>query len=61
MSKANIDQCAKILTDMFSAIPKESNHEKLRALVEECNMGNNEDYEETLKGLFQERSQNTTH
>ena len=32
--KANIDQCAKILTEMFSTLPTEEKHKKLRVLIE---------------------------
>ena len=51
-NKANIDQHAQILTDMSRTIPTEDKHEKLRALIEEHNMGKNEGYEETSKDLF---------
>ena len=46
-SKANVHQRAKILTDMFRVIPAEEKHEKLRVLIEECNVGNDEGHEKT--------------
>ena len=60
-SKANVDQCGKILADVFSAIPIEEKHEKLRVLIEEHDVGNDEGYEKNLKGLFVgiERKHNT--
>ena len=40
---------------MFSTIPTEEKHEKLRVLIEEHNTSNDEDCEETLKGLFENK------
>ena len=51
-SKANIDQCTKILTDVFSTMPTKEKDEKLRVLIEEHDVGNDEGYEDNLKGLF---------
>ena len=59
-SKASIDQCAWILTDVFSTIPMEEKHEKLKVLIEECDVGNDEGYEDNLKGLFQAQNLSET-
>ena len=37
---------------MFSTIPMEEKHEKVKVLIEEHNMRNDEGYEESLKVLF---------
>ena len=50
-----------MLTEMFRTIPSEEKHDKLKALIEEHNVGNDEDYQTTLKGLLEneETDQNT--
>ena len=37
---------------ILSTLPTEEKHENLRVLIEDHGMGNNEGYEETLKGIF---------
>ena len=41
------------LTDIFSTIPSKEKDEKLKSLIEEHSVGNDEDYEKTLKDLFE--------
>ena len=37
---------------MLSANQIDEKHEKLKVLIERCNIGNEEDYEESLRSLF---------
>ena len=50
--KSNIDQCAGIVTEMFSTITMEVKHDKLTVLIEEQNVGNDEGCERRIKGLY---------